>query len=528
MRPTAPTTVLTGPDIPRAARAAPGAMTVSILAQTIHQTHGRKARCYTSCTQRKGRRVTRVDPAHTRPGQRTRRLFHELLEDRRLLTGVTPNDPLFAEQSALENTGQTGGKWDADIDASAAWSVTTGNVPTIIAVLDTGVDYTHEDLYLNIWLNQGEIPATLVSGLTDSDADGLITFRDLNESANAHLVSDVNGTGYIDAGDLIHDPIWADGVDTDGNGYVDDISGYDFVADVGDPLDDHGHGTIAAGILGAIGNNGIGVAGVTWNSQIMPLRFHDGVGHGSVTDAAEAIDYAVANGAKVSNNSWGAPGWPSDAGYSEVVRTAIANAAAAGHIVVAAAGNGGDNNDDPSLACYPASYDLDNIVAVAAMDYNDELAVFSNYSATKVDLGAPGDHIWGTTTASGILGDASGYKYFSWGATSWAAPHVTGVVALLQDQNPEWTYTQVIDRILSTVDPSPTLQDKTVSGGRLNAAAALGSTSIDTPLFLDSFELGQWNGRWVEDSQNDWYTSTQRKTDGSYSAEVDGSASTPR
>ena len=144
-----------------------------------------------------------------------------------------------------------------------------------------------------------------MSGLTDSDADGLITFRDLNESANAHLVSDVNGTGYIDAGDLIHDPIWADGVDTDGNGYVDDISGYDFVADVGDPLDDHGHGTIAAGILGAIGNNGIGVAGVTWNSQIMPLRFHDGVGHGSVTDAAEAIDYAVANGAKVSNNSWG-------------------------------------------------------------------------------------------------------------------------------------------------------------------------------------------------------------------------------
>ena len=245
---------------------------------------------------------------------RFRRLLHEQLEDRRMLSFI-PNDPLFTEQWGLDDTGQSGGTFDADIDAPAAWSVSTGDTSIIVAVIDTGVNYTHEDLYLNIWLNQGEIPPTLASSLIDTDADGMITYRDLNQPVNAGYTSDLNATGYIDAGDLISDPVWSDGVDTDGNGYVNDISGYDFLADTADPgLISSGHGTTVSRILASAGNNGTEAAGVCWTAPIMPLRFHDGLGNGSVLDGAEAIDYAVANGAKISNNSWGAPGWPSDAG----------------------------------------------------------------------------------------------------------------------------------------------------------------------------------------------------------------------
>ena len=224
-----------------------------------------------------------------------------------------PNlDPLYPYQWGLHNIAQSEGTWDADIDVPAAWAMGTGDTSLVVAVIDTGVDYTDQDLYLNIWINQGEIPANIATSLTDTDGDGLITYRDLNDPANAQYVSDLNETGYIDAGDLLADPRWADGTDTDGNGYVDDVSGYDFMADVNDASGggagwDGGsaHGTIAAKILGAIGDNGIGVAGVCWTVQIMPLRFHDGTGNGSVVDAAEAIDYAVANGATISNNSWG-------------------------------------------------------------------------------------------------------------------------------------------------------------------------------------------------------------------------------
>ena len=249
-------------------------------------------------------RTRRCASRSVSPSTATRRLRIEPLEDRRLLS-VIPNDPLFSEQWPMHNTGQTGGTYDADIDAPAAWWITTGDTSMVIAVIDAGVDYTHEDLYLNIWLNQGEIPATFASNLTDTDGDSLITYRDLNELANAGYVSDRNGTGYIDAGDLFSDPMWADNSDTDGNGYVDDISGYDFVDDVHDPID-FAHGTFMAGLIGAVGDNATGVAGVCWAAQIMPLRFYEyGGGNGGVSDAAEAIDYAVANGAQVSNNSWG-------------------------------------------------------------------------------------------------------------------------------------------------------------------------------------------------------------------------------
>ncbi len=452
--------------------------------------------------------------AHTRPRQRTRRLFHELLEDRRLLAGVTPNDPLFAQQWALDNRGQTGGVPDADTDAPAAWSVTTGSAATVVAMLDSGIDYTHEDLYLNIWINQGEIPAPVRVNLTDVDADSFITFRDLNDPANDSQVVDLNGNGRIDAGDLLNSPPWEDGIDTDGNGYVDDLIGWDWVSNDNDPMDDYWHGTRTAGIVGAVGNNGVGIAGVTWAVQLMALRFESENYMWTDESAVNAIDYAVLMGAPISSNSWGTN---VDAGGTHpLIFDAIARAGQAGHLFVSAAGNFSQSIDPGFLKRYPAGYDLDSILSVAATNDDDLLASFSDWGLINVDLAAPGENILSTSKGGGY-GVGSG--------TSYATPHVAGIAALLKSLHPQWGAIELKQRIMETVDPLPSLQGKTVTGGRVNAAAAVGSTLIDTPLFLDGFENGQWNGLWVEDSQNDWFTSTQRKTDGSYSAEVDGSAS---
>jgi subtilisin family serine protease/fibronectin type 3 domain-containing protein len=325
-------------------------------------------------------------------------------------TGVA-SDPLFANQWDFHNTGQTGGTLDADMDAPEAWDATTGSGSTVVAVIDTGVDYLHPDLAANMWFNSDEVPGN--------------------------------------------------GIDDDANGYIDDIHGYDFYNNDANPLDDHSHGTHVAGTIGAVGNNGTGIAGTNWNVQIMALKFLGADGSGTTSDAIEAIRYAIDNGAHISNNSWG--GDP----FSQSLYDAIRDARDVGHIFVAAAGNGnfiGFGIDNDATPFYPAGYDLDNIVAVAATDHRDDLAIFSNYGATTVDLGAPGVSILSTTP---------GGNYALNTGTSMAAPHVAGALSLVRDFVPNLTYRQIIDRVLTAADPISSLAEKTVSGGRLNVAAAL-------------------------------------------------------
>lgn len=325
-----------------------------------------------------------------------------------------PNDPRYSEQWGLHNTQQAGGINDADIDAPEAWDAHVGNSKVIVAVIDTGVDMAHEDLANNIWQNPGEIPAN--------------------------------------------------GIDDDGNGYIDDVYGYDFINRDSDPYDDHGHGTHVAGTIAAVGDNALGVVGVSWKSRIMALKFLGSGGSGTIADAITAVNYAVAKGAKVINASWGG------GGYSQGLYDAIAAANNAGVLFVAAAGNSGANTD--ITPAYPASYNLANIISVAATDSNDSRASFSNFGATSVDLGAPGVNILSTVPKiSCALCSPTGYSALS--GTSMAAPHVTGVVALLQAKFPLMTMSNIKSRILTSVDSRASLTGNTVAGGRLNAMKTL-------------------------------------------------------
>jgi hypothetical protein len=371
----------------------------------------------------------------------------------------TLNDPLFPTNDwGSNNLGQPnsfvsgGGKYGVDIDMPAAWSVATGSMTTVVALLDDGVDYTNPDVYLNIWINQGEIPATLRANLTDVDGDGLITFRDLNDPANAAYVSDLNGNGYIDGGDLLKDSRWADGIDGDNNGKVDDLIGWDFQDNDNDPMPGAtgGHGTGQAQHIAGIPNNGIGEAGVAWKVTLMPVRIHPDGNNINYTNAAAGLDYAVAEGASISNNSWG------NNTYSQVMYDAINRAKMAGHLFVAAAGNYNQNSDVTPL--YPAAFNLDNILSVTSFDPSGNLV--NNWGPTSVDLAAPTP-----------------------GGTSGSSSNTTGVAALLKTLHPDWNYVQLKNQIMSTVDPSPAMAGLTVTGGRLNAAFALAPTciAIDTP-----------------------------------------------
>jgi serine protease len=346
--------------------------------------------------------------------------------DHRVSLLLEPDDPDYSALYGLNNSGQTPfGVDDADIDAPEAWNVTTGSSSTIVAVIDTGVDYNHPDLADNMWTNTEEIAGNRV--------------------------------------------------DDDGNGFVDDVHGYDFANRDGNPMDDHFHGTHVAGTIGAVGNNGIGVVGVNWDVQIMAVKFLDANGGGFESDAIAALNYAVANGAHISNNSWGG------LGFSAAFQAALQNAANQGHIFVAAAGNDGWNNDlDPF---YPAGYNVSNVVSVAATDDTDELAWFSNYGKLSVDLAAPGVNIYSTfpTTMTGAMQEGGfSRNYESISGTSMATPHVAGVMALVKSIHSEWTHQQIINKVLSSVDfiEGASL---TVTGGRLNAAAAVDAPDSNGP-----------------------------------------------
>ncbi|MBN1512802.1 MAG: S8 family serine peptidase, partial [Phycisphaerae bacterium] len=296
--------------------------------------------------------------------------------------------------------------FDSDIDAAEAWEVTTGSSDVIVAVIDTGVDYTHPDLIANMWVNTGEIAGN--------------------------------------------------SVDDDGNGFVDDVYGYDFVNNDGDPMDDHYHGTHVAGTIGAVGNNGVNIAGVNWNVRIMAMKFLGSDGRGWSSDAAECVDYAVLMGAMISNNSWGG------GAFDAALLAAINNAGAAGHLFLAAAGNDTINTD--LYPHYPSTYALDNIISVAAWGKDAHLAYFSNYGATTTDLAAPGLGIYSLQLGGGIR---------SLNGTSMATPHVAGVAALLKAVRPDAGPLQIKQWILDGVTPHPNLAGKVLTGGRLNAVEPL-------------------------------------------------------
>ena len=383
---------------------------------------------------------------------------------------VIPSDASFGTQYALHNVGQSVGGVtgiiDADIDAPEAWDVATGSTAIAVGVIDSGIDYRHQDLYLNIWINQEEIPAAIRAALIDTDADGLITFYDLNQPINqgAGKITDLNANGRIDGGDLLNNASgWEDGVDQDPYlggvstvSRIDDLVGWDFVNGDNDPLDDNNHGTHVAGTIGAIGNNALGVAGVVWKTQLAALKFLSASGSGATSGATAAVYYAVGNGIEISNNSWGG------GGFSQSLFNAISAARNAGHIFVAAAGNESANNN--VTASYPANYNLTNVVSVAATNNRDGLASFSNYGSTSVDLGAPGVSIRSTVPGGG---------YASYSGTSMATPHVAGAAALMLSAHPGWTYTQTIDALLDTADPVAALATRTITGGRLNVNDAV-------------------------------------------------------
>ncbi len=317
-----------------------------------------------------------------------------------------PNDPSFGSLWGLDNTGQDGGTADADIDAPEAWILQTGSSDVVVAVIDTGVDYNHQDLAPNIWTNPGEIPGN--------------------------------------------------NLDDDGNGFVDDVHGYDFVNNDADPMDDQSHGSHCSGTIAGRGDNGKGVVGVAWMARIMAVKFLDSAGSGYLSAAINSVDYAVLNGARITSNSYGG------GGYSDIFQEAVQAAADAGVLFVAAAGNSANDND--TSPTYPANYDSDNVISVAATTRNDELAYFSNYGASSVHLGAPGYH---------ILSSTPGNAYKTYSGTSMACPHVAGAAAILLSKNTLLTPLQIRQTLMDSADDKAALDGRTASGGRLNLFNAL-------------------------------------------------------
>ena len=327
---------------------------------------------------------------------------------RRAVGAGMPNDPAWTSNTL----------WGlVRVNAPAAWAAFPNTArDVVVAIVDSGVNYRHPDLSGSAWVNRGEVPGN--------------------------------------------------GLDDDSNGYVDDVHGIDIVNRDSDPIDDYGHGTHAAGILGAQGDNGIGAVGVAWSPQILACKFLDATGTGNDAGAIACLEYLIdlkvnhGINIRVANNSWGSLRDP-NAPFPYALRDAIDAAGQAGIISVFAAGNEGVNDDATPFD--PASFALPSIVSVAASDENDARAPFSNYGGTTVDLAAPGTNIFST------YGD--GYAYSS--GTSMAVPYVSGTLALMTSLNPSLTAGALKQMVLASADRLPLWAGWTVTGGRLNVFAAL-------------------------------------------------------
>jgi len=286
---------------------------------------------------------------------------------------------------------------------------TTGSHEIIVGVVDTGIDYRHEDLADNIWVNPGEIPNN--------------------------------------------------GIDDDGNGWVDDVYGWNFWDDSNDPYDDYFHGTHVAGTIGAVAGNGVGTIGVSPKVTLMACKFLGADGSGTTSNAIKAIDYCVINGAKILNNSWGG------GRFSQPLSDAIASAERNGVLFLAAAGNADSDND--IYPNYPASYDAANLISVASSDVDDYKSTFSNWGRASVDLAAPG---------TGIYSTMPGNDYADKSGTSMATPHVAGVAALMWAHRPQLSVYDIKDILLQSAEHIPNMKGMTVTSGRLNAYRALSQT----------------------------------------------------
>ena len=325
----------------------------------------------------------------------------------------TPSDTFFLDGTlwGLNNNGQAGGVRGADISVTNAWDITIGNTNIIVAVLDTGIRYTHQDLAAQMWRNPGEVPG--------------------------------------------------DSLDNDRDGIVDDVFGFNAITGSGDPNDDNGHGTHVAGTIGAAANNGQSHVGVAWNVRLMAVKVADQFGFTTSSAFIAGVNFAVDKGAKVINCSFGG------SFYNQAEFDVLLKARTAGVLVVAAAGNDGVDTDSPfNPHHYPAAYQLDNIITVASLNRFDGLEPSSNFGRTNVHLGAPGVAVMSTD-------NAADNAYLLLDGTSTAAAHVSGVAALVFSLTNTMTYNEVRTRILFTTTPVAALATNTVTGGRVNAYRAL-------------------------------------------------------
>ena len=304
-----------------------------------------------------------------------------------------PNDFYFDRSWGLNNTGQFEGTEDADIDLPEAWSLGVGSRDVRVAIIDTGIDFFHPDIRENLWINLTEIPGN--------------------------------------------------GLDDDDNGYIDDVHGFDFVSDDGDPFDDQGHGTHVAGIVGAVANNRRGTAGVCQEVSLIAIKSFGVSGSADVATVVKSMRYAIDHGTDIINASWGVDI------RSELMRTAVEEAAEADVLFVAAGGN-----RQSEQLFYPAAFE--NTIGVGATDKNDQRSRFSNYGSF-IDLAAPGQTIF-STLPDNRFGFLSG--------TSMAAPHVSGAAALALSRYPDWSAQDLTRMLLNAVDPIQ--PNKPMGSGRLN------------------------------------------------------------